>query len=134
FDRPDENRGHGEILIIWNGWRHQARQLEPFAPGLPLVFKLLPRAPAPPIFLGVKERDNCDHARQPNQSASHDAPGNEPAQKTARCGTLPLAWLICSCVHKECLKLALTRHGDRCAVLAYVWAVRTAPRRAEVPT
>ena len=53
-----DNRCQCKILVIRHRRWNDAGHIKSFAFGLPLVFELLPRMPASPVLLGVKQRQS----------------------------------------------------------------------------
>src|ERR1017187_3542714 len=74
-----DNRRQRKILVVRHRRRNNAGIIKPFAFGLPFVFELLPRVPAAPVLLGVKQRNQRGETRKAEKKPLQVA----PAKKTA---------------------------------------------------
>ena len=57
-----------KILFVRHRRRDDAGKIKMLAFGFPFVFELLPRVSAAPVFLGVKQRNQSDEAREAKKS------------------------------------------------------------------
>src|ERR1017187_3763324 len=79
-----DNRRQRKILVVRHRRRNNAGIIKPFALGLPFAFEFLPRVPAAPVLLRVKQRNQCDETGEAEKEPLEVAPAKKRRMKAQR--------------------------------------------------